>query len=407
MKPKLSYVYRRRVLMHRILHSNMTGGVLLLACAVVAVVAANVPAMDGLHRLWDVPFGLSFGEQSFGMPLRLWIDDVLMAVFFFSVGLEIKRELLIGELSTFKRAMLPMFAALGGMVFPAIIYLMVNAGTSSASGWGIPMATDIAFALGVLSLMGKRCPSGLKVLLVALAVVDDIGAIIVLAIFYPSHDIHFIYLLYALAVTLVLVAANRAGIRSVLVYLVLGVILFLCVFRSGVHATIAGVVLAMTIPARTSKGDVRSFSGPDSLLCRIEAAVHPWVNFLIMPLFALANAGVVIDMSSIGSSMPPVIPGVALGLLVGKPLGILTFSWLAVKLGLAGLPDGARWRQILAIGMLGGIGFTMSIFIDNLAFDDPALINAGKLAVLASSFLAACLGLAAIYMTTNKTKILK
>ncbi|HIZ86278.1 MAG TPA: Na+/H+ antiporter NhaA [Candidatus Coprenecus stercoravium] len=397
------YLLRRRVLLNRMLHSSMTGGVLLLICAVIAVLAANVPAMRGLHDLWSVNLGVSFGDGVFSMPLRLWIDDVLMAVFFFSVGLEIKRELLVGELSTMKKAALPMFAALGGMIFPALIYTAFNAGTPSASGWGIPMATDIAFAIGVLSLLGTRCPVGLKVFLVALAVVDDIGAIIVLAVFYPSHDIHFIYLLYALITVLALVALNRAGVKSALLYLALGVVLFVFVFRSGVHATIAGVILAMTIPARSSVGDVRAFSGPDTLLCRMESALHPWVTFFIMPVFALANAGVVIDASALGQGvMPAVIPGVFFGLLVGKPLGILTFSWLAVKLRLADLPSGTKWKQVLSLGILGGIGFTMSIFIDNLAFSDPYLVNAGKIAILATSIIAACTGVAALYMTTNK-----
>lgn len=404
MNPK-QYVLRRRVLLEKILHNSMTGGVLLLVCAVVAVMAANIPALEWLHRFWDISFGFSFGDFSFSMPVRNWVDDVLMAVFFFSVGLEIKRELLVGELSTMKKAMLPMFAALGGMIFPALIFTYFNAGTPSASGWGIPMATDIAFAIGVLSLLGDRCPAGLKVLLVALAVVDDIGAIIVLAVFYPSHDIHFIYLLYAALTVLALVGVNRAGIRSNFVYLLLGLVLFVFVFRSGVHATIAGVILAMTIPAKTATGDIRAFTGPDSPLGKLESALHPWVNFLIMPIFALANAGVVIDSSSIaGGSMPAVIPGVFFGLLVGKPLGIFTFSWLAVKLRVAGMPDGAKWRQIFSLGMLGGIGFTMSIFIDNLAFTDPHLVNAGKFAILVTSFLAACLGLTALYMTTDKTK---
>ena len=387
--PKM-YVLRRRVLLEKILHNSMTGGVLLLICAVVAVMAANVPALGWLHRFWDIRLGFSFGEFSFDMPVRQWVDDVLMAVFFFSVGLEIKRELLVGELSTMKKAMLPMFAALGGMVFPALIYTYFNAGTPSAAGWGIPMATDIAFAIGVLSLLGNRCPVGLKVLLVALAVVDDIGAIIVLAVFYPSHEIHLIYLIYAAVTVLALLALNRAGIRSLLFYLILGAVLFIFVFKSGVHATIAGVILAMTIPAKTSKDDIRAFTGPDSPLGKLETALHPWVNFLIMPIFALANAGVVIDPSSLGQgTMPAVIPGVFFGLLLGKPLGIFVFSWLAVKFGLAGKPEGTRWIQILALGILGGIGFTMSIFIDNLAFTDPAMINAGKLAILATSFLAA------------------
>lgn len=399
------YVIRRRVLLEKILHNSMTGGVLLLVCAVLAVMAANIPALKWLHQFWDIGFGFTFGDFSFSMPVRQWVDDVLMAVFFFSVGLEIKRELLVGELSTVKKAMLPMFAALGGMVFPAVIYTFFNAGTPSASGWGIPMATDIAFAIGVLSLLGNRCPTGLKVLLVALAVVDDIGAIIVLAVFYPSHDIHFIYLLYAALTVAALVALNRSGIRTILFYLVLGLALFIFVFLSGVHATIAGVILAMTIPAKTAKGDIRAFTGPDSPLGRLETTLHPWVNFLIMPIFALANAGVVIDPSAISEgSMPAVIPGVFFGLLVGKPLGIFIFSWLAVKLRIAGKPEGTKWCQILALGILGGIGFTMSIFIDNLAFTDQRLVNAGKLAILSTSFMAACIGIGALYLTTDKTK---
>ena len=400
--PKM-YVLRRRVLLEKILHNSMTGGVLLLICAVVAVTAANVPALKWLHHFWDIDFGFMFGEFSFNMPVRQWVDDVLMAVFFFSVGLEIKRELLVGELSTMKKAMLPMFAALGGMIFPALIYTYFNVGTPSASGWGIPMATDIAFAIGVLSLLGRRCPVGLKVLLVALAVVDDIGAIIVLAVFYPAHEIHLMYLVYAALVVIVLILLNRAGIRTLLIYLLLGLVLFIFVFMSGIHATIAGVILAMTIPAKTSTGDIRAFTGPDSPLGKLETALHPWVNFLIMPIFALANAGVVIDSSSIGQgSMPAVVPGVFFGLLIGKPVGIFLFSWLAVKLRIAGKPEGTKWLQIFALGILGGIGFTMSIFIDNLAFADPALINAGKFSILATSFLAACLGLAALYLTTKK-----
>lgn len=399
------YIIRRRVLLEKILHNSMTGGVLLLICAVVAVLAANIPAMGWLHRFWDSSFGFTFQDFSFSMPVRQWVDDVLMAVFFFSVGLEIKRELLVGELSTMKKAMLPMFAAVGGMVFPALIYAFFNSGTPSASGWGIPMATDIAFAIGVLSLLGNRCPLGLKVFLVALAVVDDIGAIIVLAVFYPSHDIHFVYLVYAAVTVLVLLILNRSGIRSILIYLVLGAVLFVFVFLSGIHATISGVILAMTIPAKTATGDIRAFTGPDSPLGRLETALHPWVNFLIMPIFALANAGVVIDRSVMGGdTMPAVMSGVFFGLLLGKPLGIFVFSWLAVKLRLAGLPEGTRWRQIFSLGILGGIGFTMSIFIDNLAFSEPHLVNAGKLAILVTSFLAACLGIAALYLTTDKTK---
>lgn len=420
--------------------SKMTGGVLLLICAVVAVLAANLPGLSWLHDIWEVELGYTFGSKTMTMPLRVWVNDVLMAVFFFSVGLEIKRELMVGELSTPKKAMLPMIAALGGMIVPAVIYALFNGGTPTAHGWGIPMATDIAFAIGVLSLLGKRCPIGLKVFLTALAIVDDIGAIIVLAIFYPSHELHFVYLLYALAVILVLVIMNRAGVKSAIAYLIPGVVLFLFIFQSGIHATIAGVILAMTIPANTSVNEVRFFVGTNSLLekfkaagnsevkvlanaeqldyihrisqsvhsinpllHRMEAALHPWVNFIIMPIFALANAGVEIDGSVLSSGyLSTVMAGVFFGLMVGKPLGIFLFSLLAVKCRLAQLPTGSHWYQILALGMVGGIGFTMSIFIDGLAFSDPDMVNAGKLAILCSSALAACLGLLAIYLATGK-----
>lgn len=385
-------------------HNGTAGGLLLLLCAAVAVVAANVPALSGLHMIWDKEVSVPAGGFSFGMSLRAWVNDVLMAVFFLSVGLEIKRELMTGELSTFRKAVLPMFAALGGMLFPALIYTAFNAGTPSAGGWGIPMATDIAFAIGVLSLLGRRCPAGLKILLVALAVVDDIGAIIVLALFYPSHDIHAVYLLLALLATGGLVLFNKTKVNSAVPYILLGAVLFVFVFKSGIHATIAGVVLAMTIPAGKQSPESGASCGRASLLDRMDAALHPWVVFLIMPVFALANAGVVIDPSAIGhgTGIPAVMPGVFFGLLAGKPLGIFLFSWAAVKTGLAVLPEGTRWRQLFSLSILGGIGFTMSIFINNLAFTDLFMVNAGKLAILAASFMAACLGVAALYLTTDK-----
>lgn len=423
------------------IHSNITGGVLLLIFAVIAVLAANVPAMNGLHRFWDIEAGFGFGSTSFRMPVRLWVNDVLMAIFFFSVGLEIKRELRVGELSTPKKAMLPIFAALGGMIFPALIYSIFNIGTPSQNGWGIPMATDIAFAIGVLSLLGNKCPVGLKIFLTALAVVDDIGAIIVLAIFYPTHDIHFIYLFYALLVVLLLVLFNRMNVKNTLAYLIPGVFLFIFVFNSGIHATIAGVILAMTIPAKASVNELRFYVGTkdllekfknagnneievlannkqldyihrisknagaiNPLLNKMEAALHPWVHFIIMPIFALANAGVVIDSAALSFPLPPVMVGVFFGLLVGKPLGIFAFSYMAVKLKLAQLPAGSRWKQVLALGVVGGIGFTMSIFIDNLAFSDQTVINEGKLAILVTSMLAGCLGVLAINLTNNKSK---
>lgn len=426
---------------HTFVHSKTTGGILLLICAVVAVVSANIPSMRGLYELWHMEVGFSFGEFSFKMPLEMWINDVLMTIFFFSVGLEIKRELLVGELSSPKKALLPIFAALGGMLVPAAIYAFINGGTPSANGWGIPMATDIAFAIGVLSLLGNRCPLSLKVFLTALAIVDDIGAIIVLAVFYPSHALHLNYLIFAAVVILILLIINRSGVKSAAAYLIPGFFLFLCVFQSGIHATIAGVILAMTIPATTSINEVRFYVGTKSLLekfkdagnsevqvlanseqldyiyrisqsvktmnpllHRLESKLHPWVNFFIMPVFALANAGVEINGEVISSGVvPPVMQGVFFGLLLGKPIGITLFSYIAVKLKLAQAPKGALWRQVFALGIVGGIGFTMSIFIDNLAFQDKMLIDEGKLAILVTSVCAAIIGLLALFLTTRAT----
>lgn len=426
---------------HTFVHSKTTGGILLLICAVVAVMSANIPSMRGLYELWHMEVGFSLGEFSFKMPLEMWINDVLMTIFFFSVGLEIKRELLVGELSSPKKALLPIFAALGGMLVPAAIYAFINGGTPSANGWGIPMATDIAFAIGVLSLLGNRCPLSLKVFLTALAIVDDIGAIIVLAVFYPSHALHLNYLIFAAVIILILLIINRSGVKSAAAYLIPGFFLFLCVFQSGIHATIAGVILAMTIPATTSINEVRFYVGTKSLLekfkdagnsevqvlanseqldyiyrisqsvktmnpllHRLESKLHPWVNFFIMPVFALANAGVEINGEVISSGVvPPVMQGIFFGLLLGKPIGITLFSYIAVKLKLAQAPKGALWRQVFALGIVGGIGFTMSIFIDNLAFQDKMLIDEGKLAILVTSVCAAIIGLLALFLTTRAT----
>ncbi|MBO7255941.1 MAG: Na+/H+ antiporter NhaA [Bacteroidales bacterium] len=426
---------------HTFVHSKTTGGILLLICAAVAVMSANIPSMRGLYELWHMEVGFSFGEFSFKMPLEMWINDVLMTIFFFSVGLEIKRELLVGELSSPKKALLPIFAALGGMLVPAAIYAFINGGTPSANGWGIPMATDIAFAIGILSLLGNRCPLSLKVFLTALAIVDDIGAIIVLAVFYPSHALHLNYLIFAAVIILILLIINRSGVKSAAAYLIPGFFLFLCVFQSGIHATIAGVILAMTIPATTSINEVRFYVGTKSLLekfkdagnsevqvlanseqldyiyrisqsvktmnpllHRLESKLHPWVNFFIMPVFALANAGVEINGEVISSGVvPPVMQGIFFGLLLGKPIGITLFSYIAVKLKLAQAPKGALWRQVFALGIVGGIGFTMSIFIDNLAFQDKMLIDEGKLAILVTSVCAAIIGLLALFLTTRAT----
>lgn len=411
-------------------HNQIVGGVLLLVCAVIALMVANIPSLQHLADVWNLEFGIGFADFRIAMPLGLWVNDGLMAVFFFVVGLEIKREIMVGELSSFKHATLPVFAALGGMIFPALIYAAFNAGTESSNGWGIPMATDIAFAIGILSLLGNRVPTGLKVFLTALAIVDDLGAIIVLAIFYPSHALHLDYLGFAAIVVLFLVLMNRLKVGNVLVYVIPGVVLWYFIYMSGIHATIAGVILAMTIPSRTRINEVRYYvrmkklvsefkaagnsevsvlANPkqqeiissinrystmiDPLMHRFENGLHPVVTFVIMPLFALANAGVVFDAEVFSAPLPPVVLGIFFGLFVGKPLGIFLLSYIVVKLRIAELPQGTGWLQVIALGVVAGIGFTMSIFIDGLAFADQRLVDMGKATILITSAAAAVVGL--------------
>lgn len=421
------------------LHNESIGGVLLLICAVISVVCANIPALNFFHEIWTKEAGFFIGNLDMHMSLNVWINDGLMAIFFFVVGLEIKREMLVGELSSFKHAALPIFAAIGGMIVPAIIYSIFNAGTPSSNGWGIPMATDIAFAIGILSLLGNRVPLGLKIFLTALAIVDDLGAIIVLALFYPTHELHFDMLLYAAAVILILFLLNRTKVQNPLFYILPGIVLWWFILQSGIHATIAGVILAITIPSRTainevkfivrikyllekfksvSNSEVEVLANPrqqhiihqmhkyvediNPLMHKFESALHPWVTFLIMPVFALANSGVEISIGQYCDSIPLVAQGIFFGLLFGKPIGIFLFSLLSVKLGIAELPDGTKWKQIFSLGIIAGIGFTMSIFIDSLAFNDVEMIDAGKAAILITSSVAALVGLGAMYLTCRK-----
>lgn len=425
------------------LHNEAIGGILLMICAVVALMCANIPQLGFLHELWDTNVGINIGSFSLEMSLELWINDFLMAIFFFVVGLEIKREMMVGELSSLKHASLPILAAVGGMVVPAIIYSAINwSNPESASGWGIPMATDIAFALGVLSLLGKRVPLGLKVFLTALAIVDDLGAIIVLAIFYPTHSLHFDMLVYAAIVVLLLLAFNRNRVNNPVMYIIPGLFLWYFIFRSGIHATIAGVVLALTIPSKTvinevrfsvsikywlekfkqvSNSEVEVLANPEQqhilhqiernvrnmspLMHKFEAGLHPLVTFFIMPVFALANAGVAISGDLFTIPVPSVATGIFFGLLCGKPVGIFLFSLAAVKMRIAELPQGTNWKQIFALGIIAGIGFTMSIFIDGLAFSNENLINVGKAAILGTSLVAALAGCLAVYMTSPKESI--
>ncbi len=440
-KGRVTMTLEARNFFNKFLHNESIGGILLLICAIISLVCANVPELNFLHDIWKQDAGISIGSFSLNMKIEHWINDGLMAIFFFVVGLEIKREMLVGELSSFKHAALPIFAAVGGMIVPALIYSLFNGGTPSANGWGIPMATDIAFAIGILSLLGNRVPVGLKVFLTALAIVDDLGAIIVLAIFYPTHALHFDMLLYAALVAGFLYLLNRNKVRGTLFYIIPGVVLWWLILQSGIHATIAGVILALTIPSKTiinevrfsvrmkyllqkfkdvSNSEIEVLANPhqqhiihqmdnhieeiNPLMHKFESALHPWVTFAIMPIFALANSGVELSGGLMQDSIPPVAIGIFLGLFLGKPIGIFLFSLISVKLKFAELPSGTNWKQVFALGMIAGIGFTMSIFIDSLAFDDQNLVNIGKAAILGTSSIAAILGLLAVSLTCRKKR---
>jgi NhaA family Na+:H+ antiporter len=356
-------------------------GVLLILCAAAALIISNSAWSTGWFHFWEHEAGPA--KLGLHKSILHWVNDGLMAIFFLLVGLEIKKEMIEGELSSLKKSFLPIAAALGGMIFPALIYASFNFNKSSISGWGIPMATDIAFALGVLALLGKRVPVSLKIMLAALAIVDDLGAILVIAIFY-SGDIAFGYLGLAGAVLLLLIVLNKLGVKSTVIYLVIGLALWYFMQRSGVHATIAGVLLALVMPL--GKGSLSSAA--ENLAHRL----HVPVNYFIMPLFALANTGFMIEagFSEVVSSAASI--GIAAGLVIGKPLGIFLFSWLSIKMGLAAAPSGASMKQLIGIGFLGGIGFTMSIFISLLAFDDTGMQAFSKIAILFASVIAGATG---------------
>jgi NhaA family Na+:H+ antiporter len=360
------------------------GGIVLLACTVIALGLANSPWATTYEAVLHHPLGIGGDLFELELSLHEWINDGLMAVFFFLVGLEIKREMLIGELASFRRASLPIAGAIGGMMVPALIYAVFNVGGPGATGWGIPMATDIAFALGVVALLGPRVPIALRVFLAAVAIVDDIGAVLVIATFYTA-SIASMGLMAAAVFLAILIALNLSGVRSPIPYIVLGILLWIAVLLSGIHATIAGVLLAFTIPARTAE------PSETPLLERLEHVLHAPVAFLIVPLFALANAGVRLDGVS-GSHSISIMSGVALGLVVGKPLGITLAAWLAVRLRFAVLPAGVDWRLLRAVSCLGGIGFTMSLFVGALAFPDVARLDSAKLGVLLASGVAAVIG---------------
>jgi Na+:H+ antiporter, NhaA family len=375
------------------LQKEATAGIVLMAAAGLALLVANSPLAPAYFGLQHTVFA--------GLDLLHWINDGLMAVFFLLIGLEVKREILQGELSTWPRRILPGIAALGGMVMPALIYVVVTGSNPEMlRGWAIPMATDIAFALGVLALLGSRVPLSLKVFLTAVAVIDDLGAVMVIALFYTA-DLSLPALALAGLVLLALIGLNRFGLTRLPIYLILGLVLWVCVLRSGVHATLAGVALALTIPiGRRQRG---SEIHADSPLHRLEHALHPWVAFLILPIFGFANSGVSFAGMSPAALLAPVPLGIAMGLFIGKQLGVFGFAWLAVRTGYANLPARATWMQLYAISLLCGIGFTMSLFIGTLAFlDSPDLIVATKLGVLGGSLVSAVTGWVLLRLGTDK-----
>ncbi len=379
-------IFRLRDSIAAFIRTESASGVLLLAAAALALVASNSPA-DWLYGAFlDLPFGVRLGAIGLEKPLLLWINDGLMAVFFLLVGLEIKRELIEGELSTREQAVLPCLAAVGGMIVPALLYVIVTWNDPVAiRGWAIPAATDIAFALGVLSLVGSRIPPSLKVFLVALAIIDDLGAILIIALFY-SGDLSWWSLGLAAVVVLGLVLLNRMGVVRTAPYMLLGTALWVLVLKSGVHATLAGVVIALAIPIKDASGPERS------PLRMLESVLHPWVAFLVMPVFAFANAGVSLEGLALGHLLSGVPLAIALGLIVGKQLGAFGAAMLAIQLRWARMPEGADWALLYGTCILAGIGFTMSLFIGTLAFDLAAYAASVRLGVLVGSGVSGIVG---------------
>jgi len=383
----------------RFLQMESASGLLLIAAAALALIINNSPLAWLYNDLLDVPVVAQVGALKIAKPLLLWINDGLMALFFLLIGLEVKREVLEGHLSKASQIVLPGAAAIGGMVVPALIYWALNKDTPTAlGGWAIPMATDIAFALGVLALLGKRVPVSLKLFLMTLAIIDDLGAIIVIAVFYSS-DLSSLSLMLAALSIIALIAMNRMGVIKLGPYLLIGLLLWICVLKSGVHATLAGVVLAFCIPLRTKNAE-------SSPLLTLEHALHPWIAFGILPLFAFANAGVPLAGVSLESFTHHVPMGIAAGLLVGKTVGVFGLTWLAVKTSMAALPAGANWGQVLGVSILCGIGFTMSLFVGSLAFVPGTSEYAGmdRMGILTGSILAALIGYVITAMASGKNQ---
>ena len=373
-----------------------SSGLLLLISAILALIMSNSSISYLYFETLEKYIFLGFNNFGLKLSILHWINDVLMAVFFFFVTLEIKREFIQGELSNIKQAILPIIAAVGGMLVPALIYIFVNfENTETLNGWAIPSATDIAFSLGVLSLLGSRVPISLKVFLTALAIIDDLGAIVIIAVFY-SGDLNIFYLSMMLLALIGLLTLNKFGFKIFLPYLIIGILLWYFTHESGIHATISGVLLACTIPHRKKEKDF-------SLLVKIEHAISPYVAFGIMPLFAFANAGVSLEGISFSSLLLPVPLGILLGLFVGKQIGVFLFSYISIKLGFAQMPNNSNWINLYGVGILTGIGFTMSLFVGNLAFiDNTQYIDGVKLGVLSGSLLSTLFGYFLILSTSKK-----
>ncbi|ATO34786.1 Na+/H+ antiporter NhaA [Dickeya dianthicola] len=363
-------------------------GMILIAATLLALLVANIPAtLPWYQSFLEIPVVMGIGSLEINKPLLLWINDGLMALFFLQVGLEVKRELVVGALASRRQAILPVVAAFGGMLVPALFFLLFNAAeVETRSGWAIPTATDIAFAVGILVLLGKRVPGGLKVFLLALAIIDDLGAIVIIALFY-TQQLHWVALSGALAMIAVLAYMNHQQVMKTSAYLLVGIVLWVCILKSGVHATLAGVIVGFFIPLRAPAGS----PSPGSTL---EHGLASWIALLVIPLFAFANAGITLQGVAVGHLLSPLTLGIASGLLLGKPIGVSLFSWLVIRLGLGSLPGGVDFRQVMAVSVLCGIGFTMSIFITLLAFGEVSAqdILYAKLAILLTSITTAVLG---------------
>ncbi|WP_017258566.1 Na+/H+ antiporter NhaA [Pedobacter arcticus] len=375
--------------------SESTGGVILMVCVVLSLIIANSSLGQSFSDFLALNLGFENSTIDLKYPVILWINDGLMAIFFLMVGLEIKRELVEGELSSIKQASLPIMAALGGMLVPALIYFAIDHSPETGHGWGIPMATDIAFAIAVLSILGSKVPNSLKIFLTALAIVDDLGAILVIAVFY-SKEMHLAYLGYAGIVFAILIAFNYFGVKKIYFYIIPGIVMWYFIHHSGVHATIAGVLTALTLPTNdTAKA---------SPLERLEHMLVKPVNFLIMPIFAIANTNIKFESEMVSNITSGVSVAIICGLVLGKPLGILSFSWLSVKLKLSKLPEQTKWSQIAGLGLLGGIGFTMSIFIALLSFNDVEHQTQAKFSILIASISAGVLGYVVLSYLGKKRK---